>query len=363
MYGTFEVRNFRCFDEFRIDGLDRVNLIAGKNNVGKTALLEALSLHCDLWNATSVTSLFAFRGITRLKLGLANGGDTVWDALFHDFDLSKTIEIVGADPDGDRRTLRLRVLREPSERAKAASFLQDVQDLASGAAASVDATRFLELSYQDGPTDEYAWYMFLDPQGVRIVQPPVPAPCPAVFQAARHQESLEVEAGRFGQLEINNQVDVLLAALRIVEPRLRRLAMVVLGGEPILHADVAMDRLVPLPFMGEGMTRLASLLLSIGSAQDGVVLIDEVENGLHHSLLTQVWRAIGEAARQFNTQVFATTHSLECIAAAQKAFADGALFEPDFRLYRLDRLDGTIHAVAYAPRTLAAALENDLEVR
>jgi AAA15 family ATPase/GTPase len=139
------------------------------------------------------------------------------------------------------------------------------------------------------------------------------------------------------------------------------LAMVVVAGEPMLHGDIGMGRLVPLPVMGEGMVRLASLVLHIGNAPNGVVLVDEMENGLHHSILPKVWRAIGEVAREFNTQVFATTHSLECIVAAHKAFAESGLY--DFRLHRLERRKETIHTLTYDQEALEAAIGTGLEVR
>jgi AAA15 family ATPase/GTPase len=119
--------------------------------------------------------------------------------------------------------------------------------------------------------------------------------------------------------------------------------------------------MVPLPLMGEGMVRLASLVLAISNAQDGFVLIDEIENGLHHSILSKLWSAVGEVSRQFNTQVFATTHSNECIAAAHKAFRESGAY--DFRLHRLERIKETILAITYDQETLEAAIEAGLEVR
>ena len=50
MYKSFKIKNFRCFKELAITSFKRVNLIAGLNNVGKTALLEALFLHCGATN-------------------------------------------------------------------------------------------------------------------------------------------------------------------------------------------------------------------------------------------------------------------------------------------------------------------------
>ncbi len=104
-----------------------------------------------------------------------------------------------------------------------------------------------------------------------------------------------------------------------------------------------------------------SVLLAITNANGGVVLIDEVENGLHHSVLVDVWKAIAVAARHNNVQVFATTHSYECIAAAHDAFADNEPY--DLRLFRLDRRDETISLAKYDREIVETALDMNMEVR
>ena len=169
------------------------------------------------------------------------------------------------------------------------------------------------------------------------------------------------EAELFGKLEIQEKQDVILQVLKLIEPRLKRLSVVAIAGEPILHGDIGLGRLMPLALMGEGMVRLADLVMRIGNAPNGVVLVDEIENGLHHTVLPKVWRAIREVARQFDTQIFATTHSLECIMAAHKAFSEGEQY--DFRLHRLERINGDIRSVTYDQKTLEAAIETGLEVR
>ena len=93
-----------------------------------------------------------------------------------------------------------------------------------------------------------------------------------------------------------------------------------------------------------------------------MVLADEIENGLHHSVMEKVWKAIGDTAREFNVQVFATTHSDECIKAAMEAYkAEQA--DDSFRFYRLERTKGNGRAVSYDQEALSGALDIGLEVR
>lgn len=365
MYRTFGVRNFRCFDQLTIANLERVNLIAGVNNVGKTALLEALFLHCGAYNPSLALNISGFRGIESMKFERGKWAETPWDSLFRGFDFSETVELEGENDITRRRTLQLKTVRDPEELAKLSQYVERDSNesesvLSSKSATPSSAAPVLELTYQQD-AQEVHYYMIFDPKGLRIEPMPPPPPFPGFFLAARMRISLQEDAERFGKLEIIGKQDMLTEALRVIEPRLRRLAVVVSGGVPMIHGDLGSGRLLPLPVMGDGMSRIASLVLAIGNASNGVVLVDEIENGLHHSKLSAVWRAIGEAARQFNTQVFATTHSLECIMAAHEAFTESEVY--DFRLHRLERKDEAIRAVTYDQGILSSALEMELEVR
>ena len=68
MYRSFSIKNFRCFDELTVEGMGRINLIAGKNNVGKTALLEALWVHGGAPNPELAVRVEAFRGLEQQTL-------------------------------------------------------------------------------------------------------------------------------------------------------------------------------------------------------------------------------------------------------------------------------------------------------
>jgi len=109
------------------------------------------------------------------------------------------------------------------------------------------------------------------------------------------------------------------------------------------------------------MVRLLSLALGVASAEGGVLLVDEIDNGLHHASMARIWEGVGAFARQCQTQLFCTTHSFECIQSAHAAFEESGQY--DFRLHRLERVGDEIHAVSYDRESLAAAIESGLEVR
>lgn len=188
-----------------------------------------------------------------------------------------------------------------------------------------------------------------------------PPPFQTVFLPSRSRSSVIESAERFGNLDVIGKHEILLEALKTFEPRLRRLSVLVIGGVPMIHGDIGLNRLLPLPEMGDGMTRLAEIILAIGNAPNGMVLVDEIENGIHHSKMPDVWRTIDKASQLFNTQVFATTHSLECIKAAHNVFKEKDVY--DLKVHRLERTDATVRALTYGKDELDAAFEIMLEVR
>lgn len=363
MYTTLSIKNFRCLAEFAANDLQRVNLIAGLNNVGKTALLEAIFLHAGAYNPGLSLQLDAFRGISTKEIALGEWEQDPWVSIFRDFDVSRTIELTGENTSTGKRTLFLRTVEDPSELneilPQGKSSLQEPTE-PQATLASSQTTKVLELEYREGKTSG-RYYMILDRKGIRTM-PVVPAPpFPGFFVGTRAAIAFKEQAELYGKLEIRGEQEVLLDVLKLIEPRLKRLAVVVTAGEPTLHGDVGMGRLLPLPVMGEGMARLTALVVDIGNAPNGVVLVDEIENGLHHTVLPNVWLAIGKAAKQFNAQIFATTHSFECIQAAHRAFSDSGDY--CFRLHRLELKAGNTRVVTYDEESLAIAIQNGFDVR
>lgn len=370
MYKSFKIQNFRCFQELELNDLALVNLIIGMNNVGKTALLEAIFLHGGAYNPELTLQLNAFRGIEMLRISFGRWNEYPLSSIFYQFDVSKTIELSSEDTIIGYRTVRLKTVGESGERsevneAAGASVLDEStlryeKDEPEGIFSTSEVAKILELEYKSA-TKQGTCRMIINRKGIRVEPLPTVPPFETFFQGARMRIPLEEQARRYGNLEVNRKQESVLAFLRLIEPRLKDIRSVTTGSGQILHGDTGTGHLMPLPLMGEGIVRLADLATSIGNAPDGVVLIDEIENGLHYSVMPKVWKAVAIAARQSKTQIFATTHSWECIRAAHEAFASDESY--DFRLHRLGWLNGEIKAVTYDQETLAAAIKAELEVR
>jgi predicted ATPase len=357
MYELFHIKNFRCFRDFSLESLSRVNLIAGVNNVGKTALLEAIFLHSGFDNPQLIININAFRGLKRMKADVKE----IMGHAFNNYEMASRIEIVGFDNLLGPSTLQI-YLAESTEILQLISSDEDDHAPEQVISTTPRPATDLIYEYQDATGKSTIARLFVRDKTFRSEQSQMPSSTRPTFFLSTHERFLKSEAERFSELDALNRQESILSALRILEPRLTRLSNLPVGGDWIIHGDIGMTRLIPLTMLGEGVNRLASIALSIASSEHGVVLIDEIENGLHHSVMVKVWTAIAQATRAADVQIFATTHSWECICAAHEAFSSSEVY--DFRLHRLERNgDDDIRAVTFDQERLDTAIKTGLEVR
>ncbi len=365
MYTSFHIQNFRLFEELKINDLARVNLIGGKNNVGKTSLLEALFVHSGLYRTEIALRLNTFRGLPpRFQLVRLQSSITPWHPIFRNLDTNQTILLETENMAGKSQQIQLTEVTDLDELKKVGGeYLSAANDKSNGAVISTNqlAIRVLRLTYSDGQ-ERVTVHSVLDYQDIHHpIVPPLPAQ--SIFFATKVRNLPEDETRRYTELIRRGKKSLLLEALRLMDDRISDVQLLDYGGESLLHADMGTGNTpMPLSFMGEGVVRLASLVIGMAEANGGMIFIDEIENGFHYSILPQIWKAMDRASREFNTQVFATTHSLECIRAAHQAFAESEAY--DFRYHRIDRTkSGGNRAVTYDQETMQAAVETDFEVR
>ncbi len=128
-----------------------------------------------------------------------------------------------------------------------------------------------------------------------------------------------------------------------------------------IYADIGLKQKIPVSFMGDGIARLLTFSLAIATNRGGVVFIDEIENGIHYSVMKNIWKALSEALLKFNCQLIATTHSYECVESAYKAVEENKNI--DLSYVRLDKKGDKISGKEFSGETLSQALKSELEVR
>lgn len=357
MIKKFSIRNFKCFREITIKSWERINLIAGDNNVGKTALLEAIWLHEGAHNAQLSFTVQKFRGITALD------SKNFLRELFTELKTGQGITLEAEYQDG--KSLVLRILQQ--EAGEPVPI--DTETVESGSTRSVSPRLIFVANEGENVLCKSEFFMGVDasdPQGK-----------PRFFFLGRHQSlrpfSVFVSSGlgkkdrnkinvdRFSEQVEANRKGEILDSLRLICPNLKEIDLSKRGNEFYVCGDIGYDRMLPLSLMGEGIERYLTFVLSILSAENGIVLIDEIENGFHYSIYNKIWRNLAYLARKYNVQIVATTHSHECVEAAHKSFKEDEKY--DFLLHRLDRVGDSLDDVTYDQETLEVALNTDLEVR
>jgi len=366
MFTNLTMENFRTHPRVRLEGLSRVNLLSGRNNSGKTAALEAIFFLALPSNPREVlVRLNELRGF-----GAGTDFEEVWGSLFYNWDYRKDIAIE-ADEDpkrletelsfaaGDAKStcsLRIRPLLGNSAKKRPTGGVIEGSDLA-------ETVRGLLFQYKDGAGRSVEREVTdLTRKPGRRAQADVEAERAVAFLPPRGIPAPQEEAQRYSRLEIAGRHEDVIEALKAVEPRLRRISVVATAHGSVLYGDVGAGHLMPLPLMGDGMLRTLSIALAMVSSRGGLVLIDEAENGLHYSVQTQVWRMIVRTAVSLDVQVFATTHSDECIRSVLEATElEGA--REILRGFRFDIVAGGTTVVPYDANELEAAMLSDQEVR
>ncbi|MDP8240767.1 MAG: AAA family ATPase [Candidatus Hatepunaea meridiana] len=357
MYKEFKIKNFKCFSDFSIDSFERVNLIAGENCVGKTAFLEALFIHCGAYNPGLTFRIDSLRGVKVVNFD--NFKETPWDHLFNDFNTSKGIVLFGKTDNKEERELHLRIVDKQNELKEIINTKDTDIEETESASISTNIIKTLELMSKDEKKREHISFIFIHKQKIHNINVIAP-PFPAQYVSNRIQISDEI-INYFSAIEKVGKQRIVLNVIKVVEKRLKRLTNITIGKDTVIYGDIGLNQLVPISYMGSGITRLLSVILAIANNNNGIVLIDEIENGFHHGIMKKVWQAIGKAARDFNVQVFAVTHSRECVVAAHQAFSENDVY--DFRYHRLDKIKGVIKAVNYNQEIMQAAIEANFEVR
>jgi hypothetical protein len=167
------------------------------------------------------------------------------------------------------------------------------------------------------------------------------------------------------EIDLTDKQDDVKKALRIIDSKIQDISFIgypkgVDNRVPVARVT-GINEPVPLGSMGEGMNRLLGVILALVNCRDGLLLIDEIESGLHYSVLTDIWRLIFRIARELNVQVFATTHSSDCVQAFERAAEEDK--EEEGMLIRLERQGEKIAARVIDERLLGIATKSEIEVR
>lgn len=374
MLSDISVKNFRAIDEIFLNPLRRITLIAGKNGSGKTSVLESLWILSgpDLPELANRTS--SFRGLP------PPSADTLFLDLFSNFDRKECIEIKANTQSGpvDRKlTILMREHTSPSAELLPLGNQEETAEKRSTLGQTTGQFEIVfDYSHDDG--NNYisrAWWveetMNLQLQSVgapavknaRIQQEiqQVPGRTNSVFLSSPRTSSVEEDAQGYSEMQLRGLDSEILGILRTLEPRLKSLTTILINNSPVVHAYLGGEKPVATRLLGEGFCRVLRMAVAMQAVRGGILLIDEIENGLHHSIMGNVFSELLALAKTFDVQVIATTHSLECVKAAYESISRQN--SEDFAYHRIDNVKGRRKATHFDHEMLETAMSHEMEVR
>lgn len=377
MLNSLNIQNYRNLKELKINSLGKVNLITGKNNTGKSTILEAIALFAskgDLaliyqflsergenfrqtennknfteLNIRSLSSLFTNRMTSFNRedsIIIGSSENTLFgESISYDTSLSirfvKYLDEIQRDNQGITIT-RKRTLLEQDENGLLENYKIGIEIRAG-------------KNYNIIPIDEDRPYRFtfkgLSSNGS--------------YQFIRTRNiDKEINGNLFDNVTLTEKEQFIIDALKIIEPTTERIAFIGENSRErtavIKLANIATP--LPLRSMGDGINRILTIILALVNSDNGFLLIDEFENGLHHTIQEKLWSIIFRLAQNLKIQVFVTTHSEDCISGYENVL-NSPENKLDGKLIRLDNINGKIHQVEFSANELKIATDLNIETR
>lgn len=352
-FKNIEIKNFRGIDHLKIDDFARVNVFLGQNSSGKSSVLECLLLMMGMSNPDLPQTINSIR-----SRNYSSFADLSY--MFHNYDLKARPEMSSALFDNTKRRLSLEltyVFDEKSQQelqngqiptSETKTFLNTLKilfDVESGKQKSTHDCS-LTVNQQGLISNKKLAEGYLEKNSVAFISSDLAAGNPAndLVELAKRRlkdtvtEQLKHFDGRITTLEILNNV-----------------AYVGLDG---------IDQLLTVNMQGDGLRRYLNIVAASANPMNNVLLIDEIENGLHYSAYKKLWEAIFALATATNKQVFVTTHSKETLYQLNEMLEEKSEYQQEMRLYTLANTPKKGHqAYKYTYEGLSGACENDVELR
>lgn len=367
---SLEIEQFRSLSSLKIQNLGNVNLITGKNNSGKSSLLEAIRI------ASTGGSYKTLYDIMNYREELSQNGDpergylpsdiAAFCSLFNGFpSLAKckngfTILAKGSDP---HNTTKIKASigwfhRKTDPERQITSYEPATGDLFE----EVDSFPAFDLSVNDRkriiPIDRVS-------RRNSFLRDTDTASRPCIYLDPFSSRSTSQMGLLWDAIALTDSEGEVVKALQVMSPDIQAISMI--GSDDRINRPrtaIAKSNLyaspVPLRTFGDGVNRLFGIILSLCSARDGVLLIDELENGIHYSVMLDVWKIIFRISKSLNVQIFATSHSWDCVRAFQEAASESP---EDGVLVRLTKKDSTTIATVFTESELGLVARDQIEVR
>lgn len=370
MLRRVKISGYRGFQSYQIDDLARVNLLVGKNNSGKTALLESIHFLGSGGDPMVLVNAATRRG--ELVAGGREEASLDVSHFFHGHVISPGSRFsIGAENGVPSVSVEAVPLDEVEPQQT--ELFEDLRSARPAYALRFEGPRAESKTGRPLVTSE---------EGALLVDPRMPlrrhfgderreGP-PIVFIAPDSMAPVSLGAMWNEVLRRKQESDV-REAMKILEPDLEDIVFLTgdsalrsydryyTGRSGVLASFAADPRRVPLGSMGDGMRRLLALSISLIHAKGGFLIVDEIDTGFHYSIMAKMWELVVRTARESTTQVFATTHSSDCVRGLGVLCKSSPELRQEVSAHKIERSLG--HSVPFSGADVLDALEQDIEIR
>ena len=391
MIESLQIEGFRAFENFSVSGLGRINLLVGDNNSGKTSLLEAIQVVASgadpqaLWSIASRRGEFFFDDIEPGYRRPSEIDVNHWFRGF-DFDLGSAIRI-SAIVDGDRESCELTVVAAPADTQRQlfpgktrAAISNTTTSATTTTTAPSDGWLFpaIEPSDELPSVPELALLIetshsaterlaLLSARGgaqlnsVRLRTPDRHAMNRSVVFVPTSGLSAAQLVPMLDDIMLTELEELVLRAMQTIDSKIEKVAPK--GREGRVRIEVRLagtSKPLPIGILGDGVSRLLILAVALAKARNGILLVDEIDTGLHFTAMSRMWRFVSAAALKLNVQVFATTHSQDCVRALASICEDSPSAH-NISMQRVER--AASQSVTIKEDGVIAVAERGIEVR
>ncbi len=385
---SLQIKNYRILRNLELDSLSRVSLITGRNNTGKSSILDAVDIYASRGsfktlfdgllergqnasnlrfnehtievNRMIISSMFT-DGVVKFKSSLASRSE-------QSIDIGPLEEVYNKD-------YNVQILRLGLARTLFHKYSD--QDVSRRFPDSEDE---MERSYQDMQEcievkygGQASWFAPLNGDdhywiGTGIQRPSDqerfigPIQCQYIHSTGFNKSKSD-NASLWDKVVLTPKENYVIEALNIIEPNVDRLTFRYdLDDRQAFIKLKSVDEILPIKSMGDGINRILSIILALVNSENGFLLIDEFENGLHYTVQEKLWEIIFKLSSKLNVQVFATTHSEDCINAFETILNSENNSE-EGKLIRLSNKSGEIKPIEYNADQLRIAMKGNIETR
>ena len=363
MFTHLQLTGYRGFQSYALKDLARVNLLVGKNNSGKTSVLEAINLLTD---NSSLRALARFATQRRQQK-------------FWFFEDRRNVEILDVSPvffghrlkpgtrftvASNRNELAMETVSINSTENDQRYSDPEIQEVAR----KMGETTFMGLKITGNWLNPVHPIFLVTESGSLIYSNQLrqytqwESECRSRFLSNTPMTPFDIRSVWEKVIRERRETH-LIDALRTLEPDIESIHL--LPGNWSMD-NVLVDRQsggprIGIGSFGEGMRRLLDLALALIESADGVLLVDEIDTGLHWTVMEDLWRFVIGASRRSNVQVFATTHSYDCLKGLASLMENNADLASYVSLQKIER--ALPQAVTLSGAQIPVAIEQDIEVR